>query len=306
MTTAEPIGADDSPVLDPRGVDDVLQTGEGEQTSESEIEGDGSRGTTGGASGSLTTCVESLDSSLGALGFILGVVVLSALVFYRFNFAIALLFGWTLLPPVMFVYFLITDCTVSGSTFGGGGSGLASSQAGEGLIPAGELPPSIVVGSFVILLVGAAVVMYRSADEEDTVAPQEESDPDTPELDRFAEAAGEAADRIEERNVDVDNSVYRAWLEMTGLLDVDAPDTYTAEEFAEAAVDVGMDADNVEELTELFNEVRYGAKDVDQREDRAIEILRTIESEYSSDETSTDDESGDSSGHEDDNGGDTV
>lgn len=93
-------------------------------------------------------------------------------------------------------------------------------------------------------------------------------------------AAGEAADRLEDA-ADFDNAVYRAWREMTRPLEVDRPESSTPREFARAATDAGMDRERVDELTQLFEDVRYGdASTTADREARAIEVLRRIETEY--------------------------
>jgi hypothetical protein len=79
----------------------------------------------------------------------------------------------------------------------------------------------------------------------------------------------------------VENEVYLAWREMTGHLDVPRPETSTPAEFATAAEAVGMNDAHVEELTELFREVRYGgAAPTEDREQRALAALRDIESTY--------------------------
>jgi hypothetical protein len=71
---------------------------------------------------------------------------------------------------------------------------------------------------------------------------------------------------------------------MTGYLDVDSPESSTPAEFADAAVDAGMSDGDVDELTRLFEEVRYGGKDpTDDRESRALAALRRIDSEYADD-----------------------
>ncbi|MEY7848171.1 DUF4129 domain-containing protein [Natrarchaeobius sp. A-rgal3] len=93
-------------------------------------------------------------------------------------------------------------------------------------------------------------------------------------------AAGRAAERIEATR-DVDNEVYRAWLEMTRPLEVDRPETSTPGEFASAAVDAGLEREDVDRLTALFEDVRYGqAETTDEMESRAIAVLRRIEGEY--------------------------
>ncbi|RQG95987.1 DUF4129 domain-containing protein [Natrarchaeobius chitinivorans] len=95
-----------------------------------------------------------------------------------------------------------------------------------------------------------------------------------------AAAAGRAADRIESSD-DVDNEVYRAWLEMTRPLEVDRPETSTPGEFAAAAVDAGLAREDVAELTSLFEDVRYGDEETTgQMETRATAVLRRIEAEY--------------------------
>jgi len=76
--------------------------------------------------------------------------------------------------------------------------------------------------------------------------------------------------------------VYRAWAEMTAELEVDRPESSTPGEFATVAVDAGMAPEDVDRLTELFEEVRYGGHaPTDDREQAAVETLRRIESRYS-------------------------
>lgn len=99
-------------------------------------------------------------------------------------------------------------------------------------------------------------------------------------LQMLGEAAGEAADRIDESG-DADNEVYRAWREMTGYVDVDRPEASTPREFAAAATAAGMAEADVTELTDLFEEVRYGGlPPTDDAEQRAVAALRRIEDSY--------------------------
>lgn len=102
-------------------------------------------------------------------------------------------------------------------------------------------------------------------------------------------AAGAAADRIENRaDPSVENAVYDAWYRMTTYLPVEEPETSTPGEFAAAAITAGIDRRDVEELTSLFESVRYGPESATPvTERRAVEILRRIESTYreSADET---------------------
>lgn len=239
----------------------------------------------------ITTCVPALDTTPALLGFLTGFLGLVFLVYQRFNVAIAMLTGWTAFPPIMLVYFILTDCSSrdSGDLGGIGMGGIPVENAGSELIPISEIPVWVIPLLVGTVVIGAAFVLYRSAGTDEVIIPEDGAEDDDPDLDSFARAAGRAADRIEEHNVDADNAVYQAWVEMTGLLNVDQPETYTAGEFADAAADLGMASSDVSELTTLFNEVRYGGKDATTREDRAIEILRTIESQYRT-ETSDDDQ----------------
>lgn len=73
------------------------------------------------------------------------------------------------------------------------------------------------------------------------------------------------------------SDVGRAWLAMTECLDAERPRTLTPAEWADLAVDEGLEADAVAELTEAFREVRYGAasetSDHSQRARRALRRL---------------------------------
>jgi hypothetical protein len=136
----------------------------------------------------------------------------------------------------------------------------------------------------VVLLALAAVaavgVLTRGPSEDD--AP--DADESTAATAAVGRAAGRAADRIEDEAA-VDNEVYRAWAEMTDLLDVPDPETSTPREFQAAAVDAGMAADDVRELTRLFETVRYGGAEPDgEAEERAVAVLRRIETAYAGDE----------------------
>jgi hypothetical protein len=237
---------------------------------------------------SLRICIEFLNSLTGTLVVFGSFVAVVAGIYRRYSLPIALLAGWILISPTLLFYFMFTNCAGE-QTFGGmsqdDGGG---PPIGESTIPVGEVPPWVLALLVGVVLVGAVGMLYRSLNEEEVVIPEEDEAEEDPELSEFAQAAGRAADRIEEHNAAVDNAVYRAWVEMTGLLNVDQPEMYTPGEFADAAIALGMGETDVRELTRLFNEVRYGGMDADVREDRAVEILRNIESEYGEEVESTD------------------
>lgn len=121
----------------------------------------------------------------------------------------------------------------------------------------------------------ATLLSWRDTAPGDTV----ESGDDGADLEAVGRAAGAAADRIEAEAA-VTNEVYRAWYEMTRHLDVRNPETTAPDEFEARAVERGMAPDDVARLTRLFEEVRYGERDPDSREERAVAALRRIETAY--------------------------
>ena len=118
----------------------------------------------------------------------------------------------------------------------------------------------------------------EQAESEDTET--EEGDDTT----ALGSIAGRAADRIEvgnNGNSVAANEVYRAWREMTTQLDLDDPETATPGEFKRHAIAAGLSPDDVRELTRLFERVRYGGESATaDREERAVQVLRRIESTY--------------------------
>jgi hypothetical protein len=134
--------------------------------------------------------------------------------------------------------------------------------------------------------VGAVLVTRDDEADEDPFGALDADDDGVEEpmddvaVDEVAAAAGRAADRIEDAD-DVDNEIYRAWVEMTNYLDVEHPESSTPGEFAAAAIDAGIEPDTVAELTDLFERVRYGSTAATtEREQRALDALRRIETQY--------------------------
>lgn len=242
--------------------------------------GTGGAVSSGGSSIDLTICVPFLRTLPAILAILGAVGVLLLLAYLRYEAAGALLIATGIIPVVWTSYFLTTNCTVGGTGDGNplfDPSSIISNQNGLDAI---SLPPAVVAGFFAIVVVAGVFALYRTTREESYDEPEEE-EPEEPDVDEFARAAGRAADRIEAGNASVDNAVYRAWLEMTSMLDVDDSTKLSPRRFAALAVQTGMDNDSVAELTELFNEVRYGGKNPTDREDRALQVLRKIERSYS-------------------------
>ena len=142
------------------------------------------------------------------------------------------------------------------------------------------VPPYLfpaLVATLVVALAGSVAVLLVNA--EVSLDRDDESQDDDVDLEAVGRAAGEAADRIE-AEADLTNEVYRAWYELTRLFDVSDPETTAPDEFTDHAITAGIDPDDVRELTTLFEEVRYGQRDPERREDRAVAALRRIESTY--------------------------
>lgn len=158
-------------------------------------------------------------------------------------------------------------------TGGAGGFGQGTGVA--------QSPPSLALTLLLgVALVAAVVVLVNATSGDEVVEPPTETGPDRAETSAVARAAGDAADRIE-AHADVTNEVYRAWREMTRHLDVERPESSTPAEFASAAVEAGLAREDVDDLTRVFEEVRYGGRDPSgDREERAVAALRRIEAEY--------------------------
>lgn len=227
----------------------------------------------------LSTCVSFLQSPSAIAGIVAAIVGVAYGVSRRYNTAASLISGAVLVPVVWIAYFLSTNCATGSGNGGGGlslGNALATNTGGPTAPP---VPPVLVAGVFGVVVIGGIALLVVTTGEEEAFEPTEE-EPTEVETTAFAEAAGRAADRIDETNVSVDNAVYEAWLEMTTLLRMDNHSSTAPRDFADEAVNAGLDRGDVEELTQLFNEVRYGNKDVETREERALEILRNIERTY--------------------------
>jgi hypothetical protein len=177
-----------------------------------------------------------------------------------------------------------TDLTTAGPgtgvLFGGGGGG----TGGQGTARP-EPPLSVVLLVTGLAVAGAAAALVRTrgeADDDETAGT--DADRRGPDAAAVGRVAARAADRVESGD-DVDNAVYRTWREMTDLLDVESPETTTPGEFAAVAVEAGLGRDDVEELTGLFEDVRYGETSPSAaRERRAVAVFRRIERRYAEDE----------------------
>jgi hypothetical protein len=247
------------------------------------------------SAGSLPYCYPWLDSPLAVWSIVGVFVAVAAFAYLRTRsvlvpVATVATFG----PPVFFAHTLLTTCSTGGGWFlladllaDLRGPFLAGEGGGAGLGGSGVSTPTAALGAVLFVALFAAVfLLFAATGDEESSSGGESDDPEARDADRVeavARAAGRAADRIE-ADADADNEIFRAWATMTDLLDVDRPRSSTPTEFAAAAVDAGMDADDVRELTSLFEAVRYGgAEATADREARAVAALRRIEREYGGD-----------------------
>lgn len=199
---------------------------------------------------------------------------------------------------LVFSYLLLTTCADDSLTAGlpssivGGGSGSPGS-VGIGETDVALDPTTVPIAVYALLgIVLLGVLMYAFSDrgglggalEPILSRSNDEGSGEPPSVTArtLGQLAGQAAERIEDDDGStVENEVYRAWREMTRPLAVDRPESSTPAEFATAAVDAGIRRDDVAELTELFADVRYGGyHPTEERERRAVTVLRRIEQQY--------------------------
>jgi hypothetical protein len=223
-------------------------------------------------------------------GLIAAIFLIGALIAWRWTIgegvAIVMLIVIIGLP----IYLLLTACEVRdvdidfplvGGSPGGEGGGL--NLPGVTDSTANPTPPEILFILGGLLAFVALLAWWASGDRDLPSEPEEETDEPiepSPDVAAVGRAAGRAADRLETTD-EFENEVYRAWAEMTRSIDVAHPRSSTPAEFASAAVEAGMEPPDVNRLTVLFEEVRYGGFDATpERERDAIETLRRIEEQY--------------------------
>ncbi|WP_135828538.1 DUF4129 domain-containing protein [Halorussus halobius] len=238
----------------------------------------------------LAPCIPELGT-WWAIATILGVFGLGAYVAYRRLGGLGVVaFVGPVGVPLLLAHAVLTTCTTplrdaSQSLFEPGNVSMAP-DGGSGALGSGSGtsvtdPSVLLMAGLGVALLAAVALLFVSSSGDDPDPEPDGAVADPEDVQAVAQAAGAAADRIES-SADVDNEVYRAWREMTDHLDVSNPQSSTPAEFAAAAVDAGLDREDVDELTSLFEAVRYGGESpTDERERRAVEALRRIEREYS-------------------------
>ncbi|UIP00465.1 DUF4129 domain-containing protein [Halobaculum sp. CBA1158] len=248
---------------------------------------------TGSASLQLSVCVQFLTEPIVQAVLLLGVVAFMGGMYRTTgSWVLSGLFVVSALFPFGVLYLALVSCGASpaeaalgfGESVAANASVLPDGAGSAGSNADGEAvsAPTFAVGLLLLVAIAGSVLLLfvSTGDDDDELA---ESAPDPPAPERRAEvgrAAGAAADRLE-GDADLENEVYRAWREMTGALAVDSPRSTTPAEFADAAVDAGMDRRDVAALTEAFEAVRYGGEPATpEREREAVDALRRIEGTY--------------------------
>lgn len=250
-----------------------------------------------GGGGQLQICLDFLANPL-VLGLV-GLVTLGTWIVIHADVGELLVSGFVttmLWTPIWALLYLLSRCgggpgdsefSFSGAATGNSSIGLTGAGDGigggaRGAADSVSEPQIALTLALGLAIVGAVVTLLfaAGADDVDEEPPEPEADSDPEGVVAVGRAAGAAADRIDD-DAAVENEIYRAWEEMTRLLDVDDPETATPAEFADAAVAAGMDRDDVEALTDLFAAVRYGGfEPTPEREETAVAALRRIESTY--------------------------
>lgn len=235
-------------------------------------------------------CIPFLQSPLFLVLLAAGVLLIAAFIRWRANALVAFALLFVLFIPGLFVHALLTKCGPRPDTPTGAFSPVNISNrtlpvvggTAGGAADTVTTPPVLLLLFVVVVAVLFALFVRGSGDDREDVTDAEPAAAE-PALDGVADAAGDAADRIE-GDVDVENAVYDAWQEMTGSLDIASPASTTPAEFALAARDAGMAPEHVDTLTEVFREVRYGNEPAtEERERRALDALRDIEAAYGGD-----------------------
>lgn len=220
---------------------------------------------------------------------IAAVLLAVAIVRYRRRFLVGMagaVTGLAVLAGIFKVLVLSGDMTTESPINQAGETMLRSAtvamtEPGTTEGPTPSSPIGLLIVALVVVLGAGALIAYWS-DMDVDLLPSARGDDDPDEtLTALGRTAGRAADRLEGADADVTNEVYRAWDEMTAHLDVDDGAARTPGEFRAEAHAAGMAGQDVDALTDLFEEVRYGgAAPTGERERDAVAALRRIETAY--------------------------
>ena len=222
-------------------------------------------------------------ASIALVALLVGVLALSVYVLEARDLLEVIVIS--IMAAVLFWLLLQAVFSLSGESTLGGSFGMGGSSAGDlGTAPgdsSGTQFSLLLFGGLGVAAVLALTILLGLSDEDTPPEPDATASHEETDLRTVGRAAGRAADDIATGERSTANAVYRAWVEMTDALDVSNREARTPGEFAETAIEAGMDADDVAELTRLFEDVRYGDAPVsEERAERARQALRRVESTY--------------------------
>jgi len=232
---------------------------------------------------SVPTWLQRLFTALVVVGFVIGIVAFLEHPLQTLRQVVMVIIPLALLALLLYALSLLSGDP--GGDSGGMGEPTTAPQ-GSSTDPVSIGFDPALMGVAVVVVVLVAVLLARrfgaGSGVLGTATENQAEDAADGAPAEVGHIAGRAADRIEGADASaVDNEVYRAWREMTTHLDVDAPASSTPAEFADAAVAAGVDEADAAELTALFRGVRYGGEEpTPEREERAVAVLRRIESAY--------------------------
>lgn len=266
-------------------------------TSSERPSGDGGSGTGSGGGPDVeqadpdATDPLSLDAAQPLVLAVAGLLVLASLVYMalferRWLVAFLVVFAGVLLFGLVIQDIELQPSVSNETGTGQPGDGAqpgAPDQGGGGESDRSPVSALLLTVVFLALLLVAYSTVGRAVGGSRAASETEGTDSETRSATSLGEIAGRAADRIEADTdqTAADNEIYRAWEEMTTRLDIEREATTTPREFETRAVEAGLAPDDVRELTALFETVRYGGEAVtDDRERRAVTVLRRIESRY--------------------------
>ncbi|MFT4889571.1 MAG: hypothetical protein ACI9YT_000481 [Halobacteriales archaeon] len=238
-------------------------------------------------------CFRLLVEPLVIVGFLATLFAIGAVATWRTNLGVGAAIVILVLFVTLPIYIFLTACVTLEADrellpFGGGvggegeGGGLSFPAVTDSVT--NPAVPEVLVLAVGVILVVTLVTWWLTGDRDlpgssETKTPEPTPSPEA-DVEAVGRAAGRAADRLETGD-EFENDVYRAWAEMTTELEVEHPRSSTPSEFAMAAVEAGMNRNDVDRLTNLFEAVRYGGFDpTSAREREAIETLRRIEDQY--------------------------
>ncbi|PCR90706.1 DUF4129 domain-containing protein [Natrinema ejinorense] len=230
-------------------------------------------------------CVSWLATPWATMGLLGALGGGSLLVWHRYSRLEAIAVGAGVGGPALGLYLVLTDCATGGAAtivyrqF----DRLPLGRVGDSASGSGPVVPAVLLGAVLLAGLALAAISFsvslvdRGAASASPVEADDDSDGAA-----AARAAGDAAERLE-GSAGFETEIHRAWREMAVHLDVPSPESSTPGEFADAAIEAGLNPDAVRELTARFEEVRYGGFDATaDRETRARNALERIEASFQS------------------------